>query len=86
VIVLKVIKKKVKKMKVADKTRVTERLHVMVSKHTKSKLANEAKDQGVAISEVVRVAVDEYFEKDKNKRSLPVGWRLRSKNAMLLIT
>ena len=50
-------------MKVADKTRVTERLHVMVSKHTKSKLANEAKDQGVAISEVVRVAVDEYFEK-----------------------
>lgn len=50
-------------MKVADKTRLTERMPVMVSKHMKSKLVKESENQLVSVAEVVRVAIDEYFEK-----------------------
>lgn len=50
-------------MNVADRTRLTERVPVMMSKHMKGKVVKVADEQGVAIAEVIRVAVEEYLEK-----------------------
>lgn len=50
-------------MKVADRTRLTERMHLMLSKDMKSEIAKEAEKEGVAIAEVVRFAIEDYLEK-----------------------
>lgn len=50
-------------MKLSDKIKLTERTHLMLSKEMKEKVVSEAESQGVAISEIIRIAVGEYFEK-----------------------